>query len=173
MAILTGVGINQTDIDSLAKNLSVTLPDGYKKFLRNYNGFRVSSPDYCDLPYNNVDNDFISFDALFGHKINNANYDIENMNDEVIAELSFINNAFVIGIDPADNFYVLVTEGENSGVYYWDRTCLHFDDKKQGYSISGEEDSLRLYFYSKTFKQFFDLLLEQTIKKGMTVSTGL
>ncbi|NIF24411.1 SMI1/KNR4 family protein [Candidatus Pantoea multigeneris] len=173
MAILTGVSISQIDIDLLAKRLSVVFPDDYKNFLSNYNGFRVSSPDHCDIPYNNVDNNFISFDALFGHKVNNDNYDIESVNDDVIDELSFISNAVVIGIDPGDNFYVLVTEGEKSGVYYWDRACLHADDKKNNYSISGEDGYLHLYFYAKTFKQFFDLLIGQTIKKGMTVSSGL
>ncbi len=173
MAILTGVGISQIDIDLLAKNLSVVLPDDYKKFLSHYNGFRVSPPDHCDLPYNNIDNNFISFDALFGYKVNNGNYDIENMNNEIIDELSFISNVLVIGVDPSDNFYVLVTQGEKSGVYYWDRTCLHSDDKKQDYSIPGEEDSFHLYFYAKTFKQFFYLLLDHTIKKGMTISSEL
>ncbi|WP_017348782.1 SMI1/KNR4 family protein [Pantoea sp. A4] len=173
MAILTGVGISQIDIDLLAKRLSVVLPDDYKKFLSHYNGFRVSSPDHCDLPYNNVDNNFISFDALFGHKVNNENYDIENINDDIVDELSFISNAVVIGIDPGDNFYVLVPEGEESGVYYWDRTCLHADDKKNNHSSLGEKNALHLYFYAKTFNQFFDLLLDQTIKKGMTVSSGL
>lgn len=173
MAILTGIGINEESIKLLAENLSVVFPDDYKKFLINYNGFIVTSPDYCDMPYDNVDNNFISFDGLFGINVNNENYDIEYINSDVVDELSFMSNVLVIGVDPGDNFYVLVTEGEKSGVYYWDRTCLHSDDEKINFSIAGPDESLHLYFCTKTFEQFFELLLDQTIKKGMTVSSGL
>lgn len=173
MAILTGAGLGQTDIDLLAKNFAVTFPDDYRAFLAKYNGLRVESPDYCDLPFDKVDNGYVSFDALFGQDVSNENYDISVMNDELLDELSFVENAVIIGIDPGDNGYVLITEGEQSGVYYWDRSCLHVDDAKQDYDIAVDEDSQHLYLLAGTFQQFFDILSGLTIQKGMSVSTGL
>ncbi|TDT50873.1 SMI1/KNR4 family protein SUKH-1 [Enterobacter sp. AG5470] len=173
MAILTGTGVAQVDIDLLERDLGVTYPDDYKHFFSTHNGFRVVSPDSCDMPFNKVDNGFISFDALFGHRVNNENFDIAVINDEFLDELSFVGSALIIGTDPGDNFFVLVTEGKQAGVYYWDRTCLHTDDNKQDYAIAGEDDSLHLYLCSKTFTQFFEDVMSLTVKKGMGIYSGL
>ncbi|WP_039057642.1 SMI1/KNR4 family protein [Enterobacter sp. Bisph1] len=173
MAIQTGTSIGQSEIDLLEKNFAVTFPDDYKTFLKQYNGFRVASPDNCDIPFDKVDNGYISFDALFGHQVNNENYELTMMNDEFLDELSFIENAVIIGIDPGDNFYVLITEGEQAGVYYWDRSCLHADDLKRDYVITGEEDSQHLYLCDTIFSKFLESLLSLTIKKGMSSSSEL
>ncbi|XTZ39055.1 SMI1/KNR4 family protein [Salmonella enterica] len=173
MAILTGTGIGQADIDLLSRNFALTFPDDYKNFLKNYNGFWVESPDFCNIPFDKVDNGYISFDGLFGNQVNNKNFDIAVINDEFLDELSFIENAFIIGTDPGDNMYVLVTEGQHAGVYYWDRTCLHTEDRKQDYAISGEEDSQHLYLCDVKFEQFFDKIMTLTIKNGMSISSGL
>ncbi|EPR9026328.1 SMI1/KNR4 family protein [Cronobacter dublinensis] len=175
MAIFTGTGIGETDIDSLGRNFLVTFPDDYSDFLKTYNGFRVKSPDYCNIPFNKVDNAFISFDVLFGHGVSNKYFDISTMNDELLDELSFVEHAVIIGADPGGNYYVLITEGGQSGVFYWDRTCLHLEDVKQDYSIADEdeEETQHLYLVASTFQQFFDILAAQTIQQGMSVSQRL
>ena len=88
MAIFTGIGIGETDINNLARKFSVTFPEDYSDFLKTYNGFRVKSPDYCNIPFNKVDNGFISFDVLFGHGVSNKYFDISTMNNELLDELS-------------------------------------------------------------------------------------
>lgn len=173
MAIVTGTGIGQSEINQLGNHFSIAFPSDYIDFLNKYNGFRVMSPDYCDIHFDKVDNNYISFDALFGYQVNNENYDIVVMNDECSDELSFVENAVIIGTDPSDNFFVLITDGDKSGVYYWDRTCLHVDDKKNNYDISGEDESHHLYLCAKTFTQFFNELVSMTLKKGMSISVGL
>lgn len=175
MAIFTGTGISEADIDNLAGKFSVIFPDDYSDFLKTYNGFRVKSPDYCNIPFNKVDNGFISFDVLFGHGVSNKYFDISTMNNELLDELSFVEHAVIIGADPGGNYYVLITEGRQSGVYYWDRTCLHLEDVKQDYSIADEdeEETQHLYLVVCNFQQFFDMLAAQTIEQGMSVSQGL
>ncbi|MDV5355025.1 SMI1/KNR4 family protein [Enterobacter asburiae] len=173
MAILTGTGIVQTDIELLCKQLAIPLPDDYIQFLKKYNGFWVDSSDGCELPFDKVDNGYISFDAFFGYQVNNEKFDLALANDEFLDELSFIEHAVIIGCDPGDNFFVLVTEGEQAGVYYWDRTCLHADDSKQDYTISGDDDYLHLYQCSENFSVFFEKILTLTVKNGMATSTGL
>ncbi len=173
MAIMTGSSIAQTDINYLEGRLSVTFPKDYQDFLKKYNGFRVMSPDYCDIPFDKVDNGFISFDALFGHQANNKNFDILELNEEFLDELSFIDGAIIIGIDPSDNCYVFITRGDESGVYYWDRTCLHTEDKHQDYAMEGEDEFGNLYFVEKTFTQFFEKIMDITVRQGMSISTGL
>jgi len=175
VAIFTDTGIGEMDIDNLAKKFSVTFPDDYSDFLETYNGFRVKSPDYCNIPFDKVDNGYISFDVLFGYGVSNKYFDISTMNDELLDELSFVENAVIIGADPGGNYYLLITEGDQSGVYYWDRTCLHLEDVKQDYSIAddNEEEPQHLYLVAGNFQQFFDLLAAQTIQQGMSVSPGL
>lgn len=175
MAIFTGTGIGETDIDNLARKFSVTFPEDYSDFLKTYNEFRVKSPDYCNIPFNKVDNGFISFDVLFGYGVSNKFFDISTMNNELLDELSFVEHAVIIGADPGGNYYVLITEGGQSGVYYWDRTCLHLEDVKQDYSIAeeDEEETQYLYLVASTFQQFFDMLAAQTIQQGMSVSQEL
>lgn len=97
------------------------------------------------------------------------------MNDELLDELSFVEHAVIIGADPGGNYYVLITEDGQSGVYYWDSTCLHLEDVKQDYSIADEdeEETQHLYLVASTFQQFFDMLAAQTIQQGMSVSLGL
>lgn len=173
MAILTGSNFGQSDIIHLESYFHIKLPDDYKEFLKKYNGFRVTSPDYCDLPFMKVDNGFISFDAIFGYQTINANYDLVKMNEEFLDELSFVDNAIIIGIDPSDNCYVMITQGDHAGIYYWDRTCLHAEDAVQDYSITDEDDSSHLYLVEKKFKEFFENIKALTIAQGMTISFGL
>lgn len=170
MAVVTGSGIGQADIALLAKKFSVTFPRDYSDFLRTYNGFRVKSPDYCNMRFDKVDNGFISFDALFGHGGSNEYFDMLAMNQELLDELDFVAAAAIIGADPGGNYYVLITEGKQSGVYYWDRSCLHAEDAKRGYDIAGGEPFQHLYQVAATFQQFFDTVAALTIRKGMSVS---
>lgn len=56
--------------------------------LEKYNGLRIDYPDYCDIPFDKVDNGYVSFDSLLGHDISNQNYDISVMNEELFDGLS-------------------------------------------------------------------------------------
>ena len=173
MPILTGLSIDKQDISYLEGHFSVAFPDDYKDFLKKYNGYRIVAPDYCDLPFDKVDNDFISFDALLGYKTSNSNFDIVEINEELLDEISFIDGALIIGMDPSDNGYVLITKNNLAGVYYWDRTCLHAEDNKQSYDISDDDDLNHLYLINKTFSDFFGSIMNLTVNKGMKLSTGL
>jgi len=175
VAIFTGKSIGETDTDNLSRKFSVTFPDDYSDFMRKYNGFRVKSPDYCNLPFDKVYNGYISFDILFGYGVNNKYFDISTMNDELLDELSFVENAAIIGADSGENYYLLITKGDQSGVYYCDRTCLHLEDVKQDYSIAddNEEGPQYLYLVDSTFQVFFGTLSALTIQKRMGISIGL
>lgn len=50
----------------------------------------------------------------------------------------------------------IITKGDQSGVYYCDRTCLHLEDVKQDYSIAddNEEGPQYLYLVDSTFQVF-------------------
>lgn len=156
MAIIYTTGLNNLEIKALESSYSISFPDDYKLFLAYYNGYRLSSPDYCDLPCNQVDDGFIAFDVLFGSKITNDNFCLEHINNEFLEEITHISNSFLIGEDPGGNFYLLITQGKQKGIYYWDRTGIHAEDKMQEYAYQGVDSYGNIYKIYNSFTDFFN-----------------
>ncbi|WP_217276986.1 SMI1/KNR4 family protein [Photorhabdus heterorhabditis] len=127
-----GDGLSNKEIAEIENKYSISFPKGYVDFINKYNGLVVREPDACDIPYDNIDNGFISFDALFA--------------------VRFIN----------DNFYILVNDQDNIGVYYWDRTHLHADDDLQKYHFKEINECRNLYKVSNSFDDFLKSILEFT-----------
>ncbi|EQB98841.1 SMI1/KNR4 family protein [Photorhabdus temperata] len=162
MPIVYGDGLSNKEIAEIENKYSIAFPKSYVDFLNKYNGLVVREFDACDIPYDNVDNGFISFDALFGVRFINDNFDLYEINDDYLDEISFINSCFIIGVDPGDNFYILVNDQDNIGVYYWDRTHLHADDDLQNYHFKEINECGNLYKVSNSFDDFFKSILEFT-----------
>ncbi|WP_445375114.1 SMI1/KNR4 family protein [Photorhabdus tasmaniensis] len=173
MPINHGINVDDDKISSAEQHYSITLPESYRAFLKKYNGFYVEDPDACNLSYQGVDDGEIAFDALFGINIENENFNLTGINDYYLDELFFIKNSLIIGTDPGGNFYVLVTEGEHGGVYYWDRTHLHIEDEIQDIAFNETDECGNLYKISHSFEAFFKQLLSQTEDKGMKLVQGL
>jgi len=164
MSIVYGNGLNNKEITEIANKYSIKLPMDYINFLTKHNGLAVRDSHACDIQYNNIDNGFISFDALFGVGFINKNFDLNEINDDYLDEISFITGCFIIGVDPGDNLYVLINnENKNdNGVYYWDRTHLHADDEVQNYHFKEVNECGNLYTVSNSFNDFLKLILKFT-----------
>ncbi|MBD2827019.1 SMI1/KNR4 family protein [Xenorhabdus szentirmaii] len=171
MPILHSVGLTDLDIENLENKYRISFPNDYKLFLRKYNGFYFVSPDYCEFDYDGVDEGIIAFDAFFGDGIESEHYNLQAQNDSFLDEINFIKNSFIIGADPGGNFYILVTEGEHSGVYYWDRTHLHAEDELQEYTIEEVEECGNLYKVSDSFGDFFKAIFK--FSEGVSFSPSL
>ena len=150
MTIVYSDGLSDKELAVIEGKYGLKLPVDYRLFLSNYNGCRVTSPNYCYLPFKDVDDGFISFDSLFSVGSENENFCLEYINDECLSELESIGYSFLIGSDPGDNFYFLVTEGASSGVYYWDRAEIHSD------SVDGK---INVYKICEKFEVFFEMIL--------------
>lgn len=173
MPILYSTGLSNTEISILESTYSISFPLDYKLFLTTYNGYRISSPDYCDLPYDNVDDGFIAFDVLFGSKILNENFCLEHINNEFLDEIAHINDTFLIGEDSGGNFYILITQGDQQGVYYWDRTGLHINDEKKEHSYQGINNYSNIYKTHNSFTAFFEEIALTVGNKEKILSLSL
>lgn len=172
MPILYGAGLSDTEIASLEDYFDIKLPVDYKKFLLDYNGLLIKYPDYCNIEYHGVD-DSVAVNALFGYMIENKIFDLKGQNDNFLDEIFFIKNSIIIGVDPGDNFYVLVVCGEFSGVYYWDRTHLHSDDSKQNYFFEEVNECGNLYRVADSFDSFFKIIYDYAKAHNMSFDKGL
>ncbi|MDN0087391.1 SMI1/KNR4 family protein [Yersinia nurmii] len=173
MPISCGNGSSDVQINNLEQLYSIHFPNDYRNFLSVYNGFVVKQPDYCELPCNDVDDGYIAFYSLFGFGVSNKNHDINHQNKEYLDELSFIEEAFIIGGDPGGNYFVLVCNGVQKGVYYWDRTHLHSEYDMQKISIQEVDECGSLYKIHHEFSDFFAELVRNTIDKGMKLTKDL
>lgn len=167
MPVISGHGISNTEIAHLEQQFAVHFPESYKIFLSVYNGFVVTSPDYCDLLCDDVDDHSIAFYCLFGVNVSNENNDLISQNQEFLDELSFIKQAFIIGDDPGGNYFVLICNADQRGVYYWDRTHLHAHDDCQQFSIAEINECGNLYKIYHDFSEFFATLIQKTVESGM------
>ncbi|EOT8214736.1 SMI1/KNR4 family protein [Escherichia albertii] len=168
MPIVFGKGMDLNEIKFIEDKFSIKFPHDYILFLHNCNGFYINGTDGCDIEFGHVDNKFISFESLFGVDFINDNFNLLNINDCYLNEISFIENSFIIGSDPGGNFYILITKGNLSGVYYWDRTHLHADDTLQEYAIAEVNECGNLYKVSDSFDNFFSIIKKLT--EGMPFS---
>jgi hypothetical protein len=160
MPIVYGEGLNSEKIIEIEDKYSISFPKEYVDFLSKNNGLYIKSPEFCDFTYDKVDNGFISFHALFGINFINENFDLIENNNDYLDEISFIDSSFIIGSDPGDNFYVLVNDGNNSGIYYWDRTHLHAEDDIQNYYFEEVDECGNLYKLSDSFDDFLKTIIE-------------
>ncbi|MBD2802107.1 SMI1/KNR4 family protein [Xenorhabdus sp. M] len=162
MPIVYGNGLNNEKIVEIENKYSISFSKEYIDFLNKNNGLIIRDPEFCNLPYNKVDNGYISFHTLFGLDFINENFDLIGNNDDYLDEISFIDFSFIIGSDPSDNFYVLVNNGNYKGIYYWDRTHLHVEDDLQGYHFEEVDECGNLYKVSDSFGDFLKYIIEFT-----------
>jgi len=158
MPIVYRPGLTNSDISKIEQVLKKKLPTDYKTFLSNKNGFFISDPDFSEISTDKISDGVISFDRLFGLNENEGCNDLLSFNGEFISELNHLSGAIAIGEDGGGNPYVLLTEGKNSGVYYWDRTHLHEGDPINKFDIKEVGDSGNLFLISNSFKDFYKLI---------------
>jgi len=159
MPIVYRAGLSDSEINTVEFSLNTTLPDSYRKLLKQMNGFYLSEPDCGQLQLPAIDDGVISFDRLFGVIPDEECNDLVSFNSEFIDELSFIDGVVAIGEDGGGNPYVLIIEEGREGVYYWDRTHLHEGDSINNYDIAEQNECGHLYFVVKTVDELYAALM--------------
>lgn len=157
MAITLSLGIEQFEVKNLEKEYRLSLPSDYIDFLTRHNGLFLRDKSYSNLSFHKVDDGEVSFQALFGIKMSNDNFDLAYINkyrDEVIA----LDNPFIIGEDPGGNLFLLNGNGRDHSIYYWDRTHLHLSDEGHpDYPEKNEEGDIYTFFES--FDKFYRTII--------------
>lgn len=127
----------------LEKEMHLNFPEDYKQFLMIKNG-GVPEENYLSMiiPFNGEE---IVLGALLG--INeNANFDLESWHKEYGDEL--MDSSLIIGTEYGSGLFVLICEGNQEGVYFW--------DNRQ--ELEGSSDEENVYKLATSFSAFISRL---------------
>ena len=128
------------DINNLQEKYNIKLPQDYCEFLMKYNGGDLSD-DGCEVFVKYLDTD-IHMDVLFGVNTGNRDLDVDTWTDDYSYDMP--PYTIIIGASHEHGLIVLLCEGENAGVYYWD----------DGYEFECSSDEVNTYFIADTFTEF-------------------
>ena len=134
-------------IQRLEQKYDLALPEDYKDFLYNFNGGLFESTTVVKLK-NMGEN--INLSILFGVEgvgVGDENTNVDFWMSEYGDELP--PGVVIIGDALEHGFILLLCEGEESGIYYWDDTRY--------FKCSSDEGNT--YFIAETFTEFAEKFL--------------
>ena len=133
--------ISKVDIIHIEKLFNISLPSDYVTFLLKYNGV-VSNDAFNEIYLKDI-NKNVNVDVIYGIDTGNdaSNHPVFYIIDDLF------ESTVIIGDSIQHGFFVLVCDGSNDGVYYYD-----------SYSLSSSDDENNVYFIANTFDGFFTLL---------------
>lgn len=134
--------IANEDIVEIEEMFDILLPDDYKKFLLHYNGGAVVNNECNELRLEDI-NEIINIDVLYGIHTGNSSSDIEYWTNEYREDL--LEKTVIIGDSLQQGFIVLICDGFNNGVYYYD----------DSYCFDSSNDESNVYLISNTFDEFW------------------
>lgn len=131
--------LSMQEIIRLEKEMQLKFPEDYKQFLVNKNG-GVPAENYLSMviPSNGEE---IVLGALLGINENN-NFDLESWHKEYGDEL--MESSLIIGTEYGSGLFVLICEGDQEGVYFWDN----------GQELEGSSDEEDVYKLATSFGTF-------------------
>lgn len=137
--------VNEQDINNLEKKIGILLPEDYKNFLLTYNGGIFNQEENSQILIKEL-KEIIYLDVMYGIDTGERCADIDFWMEEFNADL--LPEALVIGDDLRLGLIVLICNGENSGVYYWD----------DSYNFEASNDENNMYFLANSFSEFCQLV---------------
>ena len=139
-------GVAPERITALETQYDFHLPQDYREFLLTVGGGVADPFDQTNsFPMKEL-NDTLDVGVLYGIHTKKAVANIEYWMGEYGDEIW--EHSVLIGDTSGGSFYVLVCEGEDAGVWFW-------DDCRE-YKFSSEKKNA--YFVSRTFTEFIQLL---------------
>lgn len=116
-------------IAKLEQDYGLNLPVVYKEFLQKYNGGIVDkvykNPIYvADLDI------YLEMEIFYGVDLDTECFDIDYWMGQYRTELP--EKSIIIGDDISKGFLVLVCDGENKGLYYWDDEWNYSQSEENG-----------------------------------------
>ncbi|MBC1473632.1 SMI1/KNR4 family protein [Listeria grandensis] len=131
--------LSMQEITRLEKDLYLNFPEDYKQFLMNKNG-GVPEENYLSMVIPSHGEEIV-LGALLG--INeNDNFDLESWYKEYSDEL--MESSLIIGTEYGSGLFVLICEGNQEGVYFWDN----------GQVLEGSSDEENVYKLATSFSAF-------------------
>jgi hypothetical protein len=133
---------NISNIDRIEKVLNIKLPKDYKDFLIENNGADIEKGVF----YIEDIDQTIPMGYFYGVDIVEGYADIIEINKEYADDI--LENSILIGSDEGEGWILLVCDGENDGIWYYDHS----------YFFEQSTDDLNTYFICDTFSDFIKLL---------------
>lgn len=138
---------NKKAIEDLEGKLQIAFPQDYRQFLLSKNGGLLKKDDNNSFFIKEI-NENIIVNVLYGIDTGNKNSNIDQWTNFLKSDL--LDKAIIIGDDVIQGLIVLVCEGEDQGVYYWD----------DSYNFEESSDSSNTYLISRTFADFYNKINE-------------
>lgn len=125
------------------EEMNLKFPSEYKKFLKEYNG-GLPKEQYLNTKLLDTGEEVI-LGALLGVN-DNENFDLRTWRLEFNEELP--PSAFVIGTEYNFGLFIMITAGDEKGIYFWDNA----------YILENSSDEENVYWLSDTFEGFINSL---------------
>lgn len=136
--------VNLEQIVKLEETIGFTLPKDYKEFLLETNGGSNKDYDTNKFWVKELD-DYIVIDVLFGVDLD-ENIDIKANLD--MFSYDMLPETILIGDSIQHGFIVMICNGPDKGIYYWDHSYV--------YEVSNDEGNM--YWVAESFDDFLKLL---------------
>ncbi|OEH81628.1 SMI1 / KNR4 family protein [Enterococcus rivorum] len=137
-------GATENKVINLEKKYGLSLPEDYKKFLLDCNGGIVEKDSSNEISVEDI-NEKIVIDVLYGIDTANEKANIDYWMDSLSDDL--LENTVIIGDDLIQGLILIICDGENEGVYYWD----------DSYHFENSDDEMNTYWIANTFTEFIKM----------------
>ena len=131
-----------SNVEKVEKELKIILPKDYKDFLIENNGAIVED----GFLYVKDIEQTVSMGYFYGVDTAKGYADIIDINKEYADDI--LENSILIGSDEGEGWILLICDGENDGIWYYDHS----------YFFEQSTDALNTYFICDTFSEFIKLL---------------
>lgn len=135
--------VSKVQLLELEKQLNITLPKDYNNFLLQIN-VGIPTGKYLSFYINELHEE-VFLGILLGFS-ENKNFNLFDWNFEYLEELP--ERSLIFATEYGDGLFVMITEGDNQGVYFWDHTFI--------FEQSSEESNV--YFLADSFTHFIENL---------------
>jgi hypothetical protein len=133
---------NIENVKKIEEDFKINLPKDYINFLVNNNGIAIDDAYFYvkDLDQK------VLMGVLYGVNMEFEALDIIYENKEYKEDIP--ENSLLIGSDPGGSWILLICDGENDGIWYYDHS----------YFFEQSTDELNTYFICETFTEFLEML---------------
>jgi hypothetical protein len=133
---------NSKIAEELEKKLNITLPIDYKNFLDSQNGAKIIDGHFF---VKGLDQE-IAMNLLYGNDLEKRAFNLEFWHQEFGDDIP--DGGLLIGTDPGGGFILLINDGKENGIYYYDHS----------YFFKESSDEHNTYFIAETFTMFMEML---------------
>ena len=139
--------LTDEQIKKIENRIHVKLPEDYREFLKSTGGGVVEKDETNRIMLKTIGREIV-LDVLYGDDENNESGNIMFWMKQFEGEM--LENSIIIGDDLFQGFLVMVCDGVNKGIYYWD----------DSYNFQSSNDENNMYWIADSFEQLFKHLTE-------------